>query len=1297
MCLLAAILCVPAFAQKKTASGVVISAEDNLPIIGAAVTVKGRPGIGMATDIDGNFSLDVPADVTTLVVSYIGMQSKEIPVALNQRIILQSGEQSLSEVEVVSTGIGQQDKRLFTGASQKIQASDVQLSGMADVSRSLEGRVSGVQVTNVSGTFGAAPKIRVRGATSIYGNSKPLWVIDGVIYEDNVDVSADDLSSGDAKTLISSAVAGLNSDDIESFTVLKDGSATSIYGARAMAGVIVITTKKGTKGRAQVNYTGEFTTRRKPSYRNYNIMNSQEIMSVYKEMEAKGWLSIDGIVNGENTGIYGYMYQQIKDYENGKFGLENTIASKNAYLQSAEFRNTDWFDLLFSNAMMHNHSLSISGGTERSQNYFSMSLMDDPGWYNRSEVKRYTFNGNTSYDILPNLTLKLASQGSHRLQEAPGSLDQSTDVVTGEVKRDFDINPFSYALNTSRCLDPNVSYTRFYTPFNIFDELELNYNEYEVNDLMFRAELQWKALQFKNHTLEVNGLISARNQHTKLVHNVMDDSNQANAYRAGTDENEDPNSTVRDGNKLLYTDPDDDSAIPVSILPKGGIKYQTDYNLRSNDYRVTLQYRGRFTDDHILNAFFGSEMETYKQTTTKWTGWGYQYNNGGIVYTPYFWLKQMNEENTDYFEESFMRTNTLAFYGTATYSFRQKYTLNGTLRYEGTNRLGKTRQSRWLPTWNVSGSWNADAEEWFENQSILSALNFRASYSLTADTGPKTVTNAQAVFMTKNVWRPTTSASEAMIYISDLANSELTYEKKHELNLGTDFSILNDRVAFTFDAYWRNNYDLIGKVFTQGSGGQISKMANVADMKSNGIEVGINYVPIKTHHFKWDTDLIYSFAKNKITNLETSSRAVDLVKNAGYAVQGYPVRAIFSYKFGGLTEDGLPQVYNEVGELTVGDINMQETEGLTDFLKYEGPSDPTYYGSWNNTFSYEDKWGRLMLDIYMTYSGGNVVRLDPNFNSSYSDLSNLPREFKNRWMVPGDEKKTVIPVIASQNHYDQYGGYTLKTAYQAYNYSTVRIAHGDFVRLKEVALTYAAPKSFLEKLNLSSLSLKLATTNLCLLYADKKLNGQDPEFFNTGGVASPLSKQFTATLRIGFGGSDSSKASSQSSSSYEDYGPIIDNLNQQLMACQEENQRLASTAKSQPAAAEPVKDVQPEVVKETVVEKVTEIKYAFVPLSIFYELGSSEHLEPGEIVNLQSLADVARKNPELKIYISGYADSATGSSEYNKNLSQKRAENIASQLKRMGISADRMVITANGGVADLSEISYNRRVVVELK
>ena len=1105
---------------QTTVSGTVFSADDNEPLMGANILVEGTQ-IRAITDLDGNFTLKEVKSNAVLVVSMIGMRTQKVKAKNGMRIMLQADNVQMTEVVV--NGQQQIDKRLFTGAATTVDAEKIKLSGMADMSRSLEGRVAGVQVTNVTGTFGASPKIRVRGATSIYGNSKPLWVVDGVIYEDNVDVSADDLASGDAKTLISSAVAGLNSDDIESFTILKDGSATSIYGARAMGGVIVVTTKRGTKGRASVNYTGELTTRLKPSYNNYNIMNSQEMMGVYKEMYDKGWLQLDNMVNAQNTGVYGYMFQQLRKYDpiTGTFGLQNTEAARNAYLRAAEFRNTDWFDLLFTNSIQQNHSLSVSGGTDRSQTYFSMSVLTDPGQFvNRSSVNRYTFNGNTSYDILKDkrgcnlLAVKLAAQGSYRKQEAPGSLNRTTDVVTGEVKRDFDINPFSYALNTSRCLDPNINYTRFYTGFNIFDELEYNYNDINVTELMFRGELEYKPTK----AWRVNGLISSRISHTKRQHNVMDKANQANAYRAGVDAQDD-NSTIRDNNSLLYTDPDNELALPESILPSGGIKYQYDDNMRSNTFRLMAGYNNVFNDVHTLNGMVGTEYSSVRRTATTWTGWGYQFDNGGITYTPYLWLKQMNEENTEYFGESYTLTNTLAYYGQVNYNYDQRYTLNGTFRYEGTNRLGKSHQSRWLPTWNISGSYDLTNEKFMERtKSWLSQVKFRGSYSLTADTGPSWVTNAEAIFMTKNSWRPFTSAAETQIYISSLGNSELTYEKKHEWNFGVDLSFLKERIALTFDVYGRNNYDLIGRTYTQGAGGEIAKYANVADMESHGVELGLSTVNIDKAGFKWTSDFIFSKAKNKITSLEVASRAFDLVTGQGYAIEGYPVRSIFSYKFAGLNSEGLPQVYNELGHKTVGDVNFQETEGLDKFLVYEGPSDPTFYGSFNNTLSYKSKnWGSLSLDLFITYAGGNVVRLDPVFSSAYSDLSALPREFKNRWMMAGDEAVTTIPVVASRNQVDRYGSYTLRTAYNAYNYSTERIANGDFIRLKEVAVTYVLPDEWLKKtVFINRASVKVAATNLCLLYADKKLNGQDPEFINSGGVAAPISKQITATVRLGF-------------------------------------------------------------------------------------------------------------------------------------------------------------------------------------
>ncbi len=1076
------------------------------PAIGATVMIKGKPNTAVATGMDGDFKITAPNAKSILQVSYVGYRTVEVKVSDKPMTIeLESDTQQLGELVV--TGMGTVDRRLFTGSSTKVDAEKSRLTGVADISRSLEGRAAGVSVQNVSGTFGTAPKIRVRGATSIYGTNKPLWVVDGVILEDNVEVSADDLSSGNAETLIASAIAGLNADDIESFQILKDGSATSIYGARAMAGVIVVTTKQGRSGHTSINYTGEFTYRLKPSYRNFNIANSQEQMGINKEMEEKGWLSFASLANSSTSGVYGSMYKLINTYDpekypqNGGFGLPNTESARNAYLREAEMRNTDWFDLLFNDNIMMNHAVSISGGTDKGQFYTSFSYMKDDGWYKSSDVSRYTFNANASYNLSRTLKVKLLTSDSYRKQKAPGTLNQELDVVSGAVNRSFDINPYSYALNTARTTDPNSILTRNYADFNIFNELENNYMDVNLTDVKFQGEITWKPVV----GLTLMALGSFRRSQANTNHYILDDSNQAMAYRAGVDPE---NATIRASNPYLYTDPDDPNSLPISVLPNGGIIKHRQNALSQWDFRATATYDRDFAGKYRVNALAGMEAQKVDRLYENYEGWGICYKNGNIPFTDWKLFKQQNEENMNYYEYVPSTNRLMAYFGTASFMYDNRYIINGTIRYEGTNKLGKNTNSRWLPTWNVSGSWNADSESWFANP-VLATAKVRISYSLTADSGLESVSNASAVYYPSRPWKQDTFAYEQALLLNQLANGELTYEKKHELNIGADLGFLNNRINVVFDWYKRNNFDLIGRIYTQGVGGEIMKYANVASMASHGVEFTISTRNIQLPDFSWNTDLTFSYAKNKITDLTSRSRVIDLVQGSGFAVQGYPVRAIFSIPFVGLNEEGIPQFINEKGEVTTSDINFQEWEKL-DHLIYEGPVDPPFTGGFGNTFTYKN-WS---LNVFMTYAFGNKIRLDPVFAAAYSDMTAMPKDFINRWVASGDEEFTNVPTIASRRQYqnDPYLSY----AYNAYNYSTERVAKGDFIRMKEISLQYQFPDSWTRALRISNASLKFAATNPFLIYSDKKLNGQDPEFFNTGGVASPNPKQFTFTVRVGF-------------------------------------------------------------------------------------------------------------------------------------------------------------------------------------
>jgi hypothetical protein len=389
---------------------------------------------------------------------------------------------------------------------------------------------------------------------------------------------------------------------------------------------------------------------------------------------------------------------------------------------------------------------------------------------------------------------------------------------------------------------------------------------------------------------------------------------------------------------------------------------------------------------------------------------------------------------------------------------------------------------------------------------------------LTADRGPAGVTNSLAVFSSFTPFRPSTTASETGITLYDLENSELTYEKKHELNIGVALGFVDNRINVEFDWYRRNNFDLIGYVQTMGVGGSTTKLANDASMRSTGCEFTISTTNIKTKDFKWSTDWVFGWAENEITKLDSRSQVYQLVNGYG-RMQGRPVGALYSIPFAGLTEEGLPTFYIDaehtqvVGPGQYDAIYFQEYEDV-DYLTYEGSIDPKINGSFGNTFS----WKGLKLEVFFTYSFGNVLRLDdlcPVYSSDYSDLTASMKEMKNRWMVPGDEQVTTIPVIPTVRQMREIDA--LNNAYSAYNYSTERVAKGDFIRLKNLSISYDLPKKVLEGQNaVSSFGVKLSATNLWLAYADKKLNGRDPEYYNSGGVSSPVPRQFTLTVKLGF-------------------------------------------------------------------------------------------------------------------------------------------------------------------------------------
>ncbi|RAJ22510.1 TonB-linked SusC/RagA family outer membrane protein [Gelidibacter algens] len=1099
------------FAQLKTVTGTVTSASDGMTLVGVNVIVKGTSR-GVQTDFDGNFSINAQKG-EVIDFSYVGMTTNSITVGDGMTYDIVMAEDVESLETVVITGYQNIKKELFTGASQTLKAADIKLDGVADISGSLEGRAAGVSVQNVTGTFGAAPRITIRGSSSILGDTKPIWIVDGVIQEEIVNISVSDLVSGDPNTLLSSAISGLNPSDVESFEILKDASATSLYGARALNGVVVITTKSGKKNQApKFNYNGEFLVRDRPRYGQYDLLNSQETVSVYREMESKGFLGYPAVLQGRNGGIYNIRARALNTYNesDGSYGLENTAEAKAAFLQKYELANTDWFKELFNMTPTQTHNISFSSGSDKATTYASLGYYTDAGWTVADRVRRITSTlRNTYYLNDDKLKLTTLLQGNIRNQKTPGTQNRQEDVFFGSFTRDFDINPYNYAIQTSRALRPKDEngdleyYRNNWAPFNILNEVRNNTFELNVFDLKFQGQAEYKI----NDNLKYNFLGSARYVTSNGEQGATENSNLAAAYRA------DETAIVQQQNTFLFTDPDNPNALPKVVLPFGGILTESKNTLTTYTFRNSLEFSKTFNDVHGLTIYSSQEYRYVDRAASSFTGYGYQFSRGGSIFTDPDILKKVILEGNDYFFSQETRQREVSLAVQATYDFDTKYIVNLTGNYEGSNRAGKSSDARWLPTYSIAGRWNVHNENFLKDSRVISSLVLRPSYGVTgliADAA----SNNLPVFQNLVTDRLNPDDRENYIDIVDLQNSNLTYERTKELNLGLELGMYNGRIQTVVDVYFRKGIDLIDLIRTSGIGGEVLKLGNNSSMDTKGVEFQLNTINLDSEDFRWSSGFNISFIDQEITNLKQQTNVFDLVSGTGRGnAIGYAPGSLFSFDFDGLNEFGLPTFnFDDPDADPIGGVDFQDTIDVLDYLVHEGSTLPTITGGFANNFKYKN-WD---MSVFFSFSAGNKVRLNPSYSATYSDLDVFPREFVNRWLLPGDEAITNIPAIASQQAIQAYGQNAVTQAYNAYNYSTERVADGDFVRLKNVTVGYSFPSESLSQIGLSNLRMSLQGTNLFLLYSDSDLGGQDPEFFNSGGVAYPITRSFTFSLNVGF-------------------------------------------------------------------------------------------------------------------------------------------------------------------------------------
>lgn len=1077
--------------------------ENYDPLCGVTVRVKGRRSVGTTSDSDGYFSLPTQNGKSeVLVFSIIGKKNVEKKVNGGNGVQIVMPDMVNNIDEVVVTGYQTLDRRLMSSATTTVKMDDIKMPGVNSVDKMLQGSVPGLMVQNTSGSPNATPRIRMRGSSTIYGNASPLWVVDGIVYEDPVDLSNDELNNvlqGSSSTmldqanlnatrsLLGNAIGGVNPNDIESITFLKDASATAIYGTRAANGVIVVTTKKGKSGRPSVSFSSSWGFTGRPSYDEYNLMNSKERIGISKEVVEKGYLYNN---MPYSTGYEGALF----DYYNKKI-TKSEFDQRVAYYETL---NTDWLGLLCQNAFNQDYSASISGGSDYVNYYTSVGMNLSNGTTKGDDSK--------SYSISSNITAKLSKDVRVTTQ-----LSFSEQDVNGF----YTTNPYTYALNTSRAIGKDEYYTtkvntiqglssNFPLSYNIFNELDHTGNE--AKSRSFRGSVSLNANITRD--LKFDALVGLR--YANSVNYQWAD--ERSYYIAG----------IRgyDYGSVLPNS----AAEKASSLPHGGILNYNQTNNVGYTGRLNLSYYKMFGDSqqHIINAMLGTEANSNRYDGLNDVEWGYYPERGMNISYEYDTTTSGNIApgagvNSSLGKHTVSRKNTqnniISGYATFVYGLWNRYIFNANLRGDASNRFGQYTNHKFLPVWSLSARWKVNDEAILRDYEWMNDLSLRVSYgqqgNLPTSVGPNLV--AQYISPTMDRF-----SGNYQLGIKRLPYPNLRWEKTETINFGVDFAFANGRISGTFDLYQRNGKDLIFNLPVASEYGTAMTYRNGASMKNTGIELGLNFIPVQTKDVTWTITPIYSHNTNNITN--TNQRQYTYLDYlAGNAFEeGKPVNALYAWEFTGLDPKTGRATFNNCS------YNKDDVKASNDpksYLKYCGSTTPKFNGGLSTMLRYKN----VSLNAQFAYAFGHVKRLNFLFSGSNTmpePQTNLTTDFLNCWRQPGDEAKTDIPGFTFGEKTDYYiytpiSNATSQNSYEMFNYSDARVVAADFFRCRNLSLGYIIPNNWLRNTGIGSASCAFNVTNLFTL-CSSRLNGQDPEVSTTGSVALPITRNYTFSINLSF-------------------------------------------------------------------------------------------------------------------------------------------------------------------------------------
>ena len=1011
--------------KKRTVKGVV-SDENDVPLPGVAVKVKGLH-VGVATDIDGKYELMVDDNPnTTLEYSFVGMKTREEKIGARSQINVKMESSSTDLGEVMVVAYGTTKKEAFTGSAVSVSGDKVmrEAAGAVSPEKALKGYVAGVRVSRGGGQPGETVGLQIRGIGSISESTNPLYVIDGVPISENFDLN------------------NLNPNDIEQMTVLKDAAATSLYGSRASAGVVIITTKKGLEGKTkfELNYErgfsspaikrqlkdyymtgGEYTEYAVEAIKNYYLYSKKALPGMAAEGQYQALQNEAGLYALQNLNTYAKILHP-DDPMDGSFNYKTlTPEQLQRYLTSP--RNYDWYDAMFKNGSEDKVNFSARGGTQKNNYFASLGYLRQSGVTEGSDFKRFTAR------------LSINNKATEWLNF---SMSEAIAYTEQESKIDFQGAVVGNPISMLRAMNPTQ-------PIYMKDGSLNQKPGFSPNDPNF---------------LETISLDRDRNKSFSSTTNLSVTVDITKWLRFTTTNAAD----IRYFQKLQTWDPVSNQGITNHGEVNETRSFYTNI-VSSNILSLTRSF-----GLHNINAT--GVYEAKRQAYNFLSGNGYNLPVSRLLY-----MSNASVPNSVGGSESFDRL--ISWAAKVDYNYDNKYFLSGSWRRDGTSRFLNTK--RWGDFWSVSGAWNITRESFMEStQNWLDNLRVKLSYG-TNGTQPSGYYNSLSLFSVNNTY-----LSQPGYRVYSYGNSNLTWESSYTWNAGIDFALFKNRLRGTIEYYNKHTVDLINDASTPYTSGWSSMIVNEGELRNTGVEITLDSRNFVRDDFTWETSFNISYMRAKVEKL-----AKDNENTTNYIYrQGEHMYSYYMMEYAGIDpQTGRSQWYkNTKGEdgKTVIDntsISQNSSSGVEKIVYKKGY--PDWFGGLTNRFTYKG----FDLSFLLTFTIGGTL-LDSQYAPTVPDGKNLGNAnvrfdaYKNAWKQPGDGGTPVIIYT------DPFNSNIV---------STRSLRSSDHLKIKNISLGYTLPKAWTGHLGLSELRLYVNGNDIYTFYGCNYLN---PEVNNSGSYNS---------------------------------------------------------------------------------------------------------------------------------------------------------------------------------------------------